>query len=94
MEQLFGLSVHIRAGDVELFAHVSRGDSLGELVGGLVVKFRNLAMAILMFDDVGSYAGRHPDGDVELKRHLDLRDGDGRVRGICWTSLAADTGAG
>ena len=71
LERLDGLGVQIRAGDLDLFAHVGRGDSLGELVGGLVIIFRNLAMAFLMFDHVRSYAGRHPDGDVELQRHLD-----------------------
>ena len=33
-----------------------------------------------------------PDGDVELQRHLDLRDGDGRVRGIRLPSLPANAG--
>jgi len=39
LEHLAGLGAQIRAGDLDLFAHVFRGDSLGEFVGGLVVKF-------------------------------------------------------
>ena len=66
LEHLAGLGIQIRAGDVDLFAHVCRGDSLGEFVGGLVVIFRDLAMAFLMFDHMLGYPGRHPDVDVEL----------------------------
>lgn len=94
LEHLVGLGTQIRAGDLDLFAHVCRSDSLGELVGGLVVKFRDLAMAVLMFDHMLGYPGRHPDGDGELQRDLDLRDGDGRVCSIRLSRLPANTGAG
>ena len=93
-EQLAGLGIQIRASDVDLFADVGRGDSFGELFGGLVIVFRDLAMALLMFDHVLGYLGRHPDGNVELQRHLDLRDRDCRVRGVRLPSLSADTGIG
>src|SRR6266436_1983751 len=52
LEHLVGLGAQIRAGDLDLFAHVWRGDSLGEFAGGLVVIFRDLAMAVLMFDHI------------------------------------------
>ena len=94
LEHLAGLSVQILAGDLKLFAHVRRGDALGEFAGGLVVIFRDLAMAVLMFDHMLGCAGRHPDVDVKLQRDLDLRDGDGRVCGIRLSRLPADTGAG
>jgi len=81
-------------GDLDLLAHVCRGDSLGEFVSGLVVKFRDLAMAFFMFDHMLGYPSWHPDRDVELQNHLDLRDGDGRMGGIRLSRLAADTGVG
>ena len=94
LEHLVGLGAQIRAGDLDLFAHVWRGDSLGEFAGGLVVIFRDLAMAVLMFDHMLGYPGWHPDVDVELQRDLDPRDGDGRVCSIRLSRLPANTGAG
>ena len=94
MEQLGGFGTEIRAGDLDPFAEIFRGDLLDESVGGLVVVFRDLAMAFLMFDDVWGYADGHPDVDIELQRHIDLGDGDSRVCGICPVRLPADSGVG
>src|SRR5579863_1930261 len=43
-------------------------------------------MAGLMIDHVLGCAGRGPDGDIQLQRYLDSRDGDDPVRGIGWLS--------
>jgi hypothetical protein len=92
LERLSGLGAQIRAGDFDLLAHISRGDLFGDFVGGLVIRFRDFPMAPLMFGHVLAYPGWQPDADVELQRHVDLRDGNGRVRGIGLSSFPADTG--
>jgi len=51
-------------------------------------------MAFLMFDHMLGYPDRHPDVDVELQGHGDLRDGEGLVCGIRLSRLPADTGVG
>jgi hypothetical protein len=48
-------------------------------------------MAFLMFNDALSYVVGHPDGEVKLQIHLDVRDGDGRVCGIRLTILSGDS---
>src|ERR1700676_2132355 len=51
-------------------------------------------MALLMIDHALRYANRHPDGDVELQLHCDLRDGDCSVRTIRSARLSAENGVG
>jgi len=58
LEYLGGLGAQVRAGDLDLFADVCHGDALGDFVGILVVGFRDLAMAFLMFDHM--FALRRP----------------------------------
>ena len=94
LEHFAGGGGEIGAGDFDLLAEEGRGDFLGELVGGLVVKLGDLAVAVFVVDDALGDGGGHPDIDVELQGHGNLRDGDSGVSGVGFARLAADTGAG
>lgn len=76
LERAGGFGVQVRSGDGDLPADVGGGDPRGERVSRLVEILGNLAMALFMFDHVLACVGRHPDGDGELERHFDVRDGD------------------
>ena len=93
-KKLIGLGLEIGAGDVNLSAEVSGGDSRRQFVGALVIIFGNLTMAFLVFGDVRSYDVGHPDGDVQLQVHLDMCDGQGGVRGVGLASLSCDNSVG
>ena len=90
LKKLIGRDLQIGAGDFNLSANVGGGDSLCEFVGGLVVILGDLTMALLMFGDVLAYIVRHPDGDVQLQVHFDVRDGERRMVGIRLSSLSSN----
>ena len=46
-------------------------------------------MAFLMFNDVLSYVVGHPDGDVQLQVHFDVRNGKSGVRDVGLASLSS-----
>jgi len=58
------LGIEIGASDVNVFADVGGADLLSELVGGLIVIFRNLAMPVLVVDDNLAGAAWNPDVDL------------------------------
>src|ERR1700676_2455549 len=91
LKKLIGRDLQIGAGDFNLSANVGGGDSLCEFVGGLVVILGDLTMALLMIGDVLGYVSRHPDGDLELQVHPNVRDGDRGVGGIRLASLSGDS---
>jgi len=51
-------------------------------------------MAFFVVDHMLGHSRRHPYVDVESQCHVDLRDGDDRVRGIGLLRLPANAGIG
>lgn len=94
LEDFAGLGVEIGAGDFEALPEVLRGDLGGEFIGGLVVILGNLAVALLVFDEVIGCADGHPDVDDELQRNIRLAYGDGGMGGIGLVGQAPDGGVG
>ncbi len=87
-------AAYIGARDFYFFAHVWGGDAFGELVGSLIVILGDLPMPFFVLHHVRTYARGRPDGDVELQRKLDLRDGDERMRRIGLLRLRSHAGIG
>ena len=92
LQYFVGFGAGIGARDFHHAADVSRGNTLGDCIGSLVIVFRDLAMTFFVFMDVLRYAVGHPYGEVELQGHFDLGDSERCARGISLQRVPAYRG--
>src|SRR4030095_14992336 len=78
-ERVAKFVVQVGAADGYLAADVGRGDFGGELVSELVVMLGNLAVALLVFDDVLRRTIGNPNRNPKLQSDFDLSDRNGRA---------------